>query len=55
MPDLNKFGYFSFGKTSVEIIDGLEIGDVVYILPSKSLFDYQERFKKRVEGSFSFG
>ena len=40
---------------NVEIIDGLEIGDVVYILPSKSLFDYQERFKKRVEGSFSFG
>ncbi len=40
---------------NVEIVDGLEIGDVVYILPSKSLFDYQERFKKRVEGSFSFG
>ena len=40
---------------NVEIIEGLEIGDVVYILPSKSLFDYQERFKKRVEGSFSFG
>ena len=40
---------------NVEIIDGLEMGDVVYILPSKSLFDYQERFKKRVEGSFSFG
>ena len=30
---------------NVEIIEGLEIGDVVYILPSKSLFDYQERFK----------
>ena len=29
--------------------------DIVYILPSKSLFDYQERFKERVSGSFSFG
>ena len=40
---------------NVEIIEGLTKGDVVYILPSKSLFDYQERFKERVSGSFSFG
>jgi len=40
---------------NVEIVQGLNEGDVVYILPSKSLFDYQERFKERVSGSFSFG
>ena len=40
---------------NVEIIEGLSKDDVVYILPSKSLFDYQERFKERVSGSFSFG
>ena len=40
---------------NVEIVQGLNKGDVVYILPSKSLFDYQERFKERVSGSFSFG
>jgi HlyD family secretion protein len=40
---------------NVEVVEGLNKGDVVYILPSKSLFDYQERFKERVSGSFSFG
>ena len=40
---------------NVEVIEGLSIGDTVYILPSKSLFDYQQRFKERVSGSFSFG
>ena len=40
---------------NVEVIEGLAKGDIVYILPSKSLFDYQERFKERVSGSFSFG
>ena len=40
---------------NVEIIEGLTKGDIVYILPSKSLFDYQERFKERVSDSFSFG
>ena len=40
---------------NVEIIDGLDSGDTVYILPSKSLFDYQERFKERVSNTFSFG
>ena len=40
---------------NVEIIEGLSKDDIVYILPSKSLFDYQERFKERVSGTFSFG
>ena len=40
---------------NVEVVEGLSKGDIVYILPSKSLFDYQERFKERVSGSFSFG
>jgi len=41
--------------SNVQVIDGLESGDVVYILPSKSLVDYQRRFRERVEASFSFG
>ncbi|MEL0238535.1 MAG: efflux RND transporter periplasmic adaptor subunit [Gammaproteobacteria bacterium] len=41
--------------SNVEIISGLEKEDVVFILPSKSLFDYQKRFKERVQASFSFG
>ena len=41
--------------SNVEIIDGLSSGDTVYILPSKSLFDYQQRFRERVNASFSFG
>ncbi len=40
---------------NVEVLEGLNEGDVIYILPSKSLFDYQERFKERVSGTFSFG
>ena len=40
---------------NVEIVEGLSSDDIVYILPSKSLFDYQERFKKRVSGTFGFG
>jgi HlyD family secretion protein len=39
----------------VEVISGLNSKDSVYILPSKSLFDYQKRFKERVQASFSFG
>ena len=39
----------------VEVLDGLDNKDTVYILPSKSLFDYQKRFKERVKASFSFG
>ena len=41
--------------SNVEILDGLNSGDTVYILPSKSLFDYQQRFRERVNASFSFG
>jgi HlyD family secretion protein len=39
----------------VEVITGLTREDIVFILPSKSLFDYQQRFKERVSASFSFG
>ena len=39
----------------VEILNGLSDQDIVFILPSKSLFDYQKRFKERVNASFSFG
>jgi len=41
--------------SSVEIVNGLTKEDSVFILPSKSLFDYQKRFKERVQASFSFG
>ena len=40
---------------NVEILTGLLENDIVFILPSKSLFDYQKRFKERVSASFSFG
>ncbi len=59
--DSKKGPYLSWVKVgvsdlyNVEVIEGLNEGDIVYILPSKSLFDYQERFKQRVSGSFSFG
>ena len=39
----------------VEVLNGLDNKDTVFILPSKSLFDYQKRFKERVQASFSFG
>jgi len=41
--------------SNVEIVNGLDKEDSVFILPSKSLFDYQKRFKERVQASFSFG
>ena len=41
--------------SNVQILNGLDYGDTVYILPSKSLVDYQRRFRERVEASFSFG
>jgi HlyD family secretion protein len=41
--------------SDVEILSGLELNETVFILPSKSLFDYQKRFKERVQASFSFG
>ena len=39
----------------VEVLTGLTQKDTVFILPSKSLFDYQQKFKERVSASFSFG
>ena len=59
--DSRKGPYLSWVKIgvsdlyNVEVVEGLDEGDIVYILPSKSLFDYQQRFKERVSGSFSFG
>ena len=59
--DSNKGPFLSWVKVgvsdlyNVEIVEGLEDGDTIYILPSKSLFDYQERFKQRVQRTFSFG
>ena len=41
--------------SNVEILSGLKEDDSIFILPSKSLFDYQKRFKERVNASFSFG
>ena len=41
--------------SNVEIIKGLNKEDAVFILPSKSLYDYQKRFRERVQASFSFG
>ncbi len=42
-------------QSYVEVISGLNLKDSVFILPSKSLFDYQKRFRERVQSSFSFG
>ena len=39
--------------SNVEVIEGLNTGETVYILPSKSLVDYQRQFRERVEASFS--
>ena len=36
----------------VEIKNGLSNGDKVFVLPSKGLVDYQNRFKERVKNSF---
>ena len=41
--------------SNVQVINGLDAGDTVFILPSKSLVDYQRRFRERVSASFSFG
>ena len=38
--------------SNVEVIDGLNKGDEVYVLPSQSLVDYQEKFRARVSSSF---
>ena len=53
-----KLSWIEIGKSdlsNVEVKNGLEEGDIVYILPSKGLLDYQEQFRKRVEASISIG
>tara|TARA_B100001057_G_scaffold229747_1_gene230068 strand:- start:5399 stop:6580 length:1182 start_codon:yes stop_codon:yes gene_type:complete len=37
---------------NVEIKKGLNNGEIVYVLPSKGLVDYQKRFSERVKNSF---
>ena len=53
-----KLSWVEIGKSdlsNVEVKNGLEEGDIVYILPSKGRLDYQEQFRKRVEASISIG
>jgi HlyD family secretion protein len=54
-PELSWVKIGSSDLSYVEILSGLNTKDIVFILPSKSLFDYQKRFKERVNASFSFG
>ena len=53
-----KLSWVEIGKSdlsNVEVKNGLKKGDIVFILPSKGLLDYQEQFRKRVEASISLG
>ena len=53
-----KLSWVEIGKSdlsNVEVKSGLKKGDIVFILPSKGLLDYQEKFRKRVEASISLG
>jgi len=53
-----KLLWVEIGKSdlsNVEVKSGLNKGDIVFILPSKGLLDYQEQFRKRVEASISLG
>ena len=54
-PDLTWVEIGISDLSNVEIVNGLDVGDVIYILPSMSLIEYQKRFKERVNRSFSFG
>ena len=38
--------------SNVEVVNGLNRGDQVFVLPSQSLVDYQEKFRARVSSSF---
>tara|TARA_B100001059_G_scaffold68166_1_gene65017 strand:+ start:4359 stop:5552 length:1194 start_codon:yes stop_codon:yes gene_type:complete len=38
--------------SNVEVLNGLNRGDQVFVLPSQSLVDYQEKFRARVSSSF---
>ena len=54
-PDLTWVEIGISDLSNVEIVNGLDVGDVIYILASMSLIEYQKRFKERVNRSFSFG
>ena len=50
-----ELAWVKIGKSdlsNVEVISGLSDGDYVFVLPSQSLVDYQEKFRKRVSSSF---
>ena len=50
-----ELAWVQIGKSdlsNVEIIEGLTNGDQVFVLPSQSLVDYQEKFRARVSSSF---
>ena len=38
--------------SNVEVVNGLNRGDQVFVLPSQSLVDYQEKFRARVSSTF---
>ena len=50
-----ELAWVQIGKSdlsNVEVLEGLNIGDQVFVLPSQSLVDYQEKFRARVSSSF---
>ena len=50
-----ELAWVQIGKSdlsNVEVISGLVNGDKVFVLPSQSLVDYQEKFRKRVSSTF---
>ena len=50
-----ELAWVQIGKSdlsNVEVIEGLTNGDQVFVLPSQSLVDYQEKFRARVSSSF---
>ena len=50
-----ELAWVQIGKSdlsNVEVISGLIDGDKVFVLPSQSLVDYQEKFRKRVSSTF---
>ncbi len=50
-----ELAWVQIGKSdlsNVEVITGLVNGDKVFVLPSQSLVDYQEKFRKRVSSTF---
>ena len=50
-----ELAWVQIGKSdlsNVEVLSGLLDGDQVFVLPSQSLVDYQEKFRKRVSSAF---